>query len=119
MKSNLKYFILTISVIIINEIGNTQSLKKRLEGVTDFLTIQNESELYYDSIAKGLRLKHYEDLKYKHWKREEYFLRQHLDKNGNIAEYMQLNIDAERNIQRQFENEERSTNSFCFFIIRE
>ena len=88
-----------------------QSLKSRIEREKNFLKIQTIAEAYYDSINLGLRKLAPGDSKYKHWKREEDFLKNHLDKNGNLANYIALNMKADAEVKRTEEQNERTTNS--------
>lgn len=94
---------------------HSQSLTKRLEGVTDFATIQSLSEAYYDSVATGLRKLHPEDRKYKHWKREELYMQMHLSPDGKITNHVKKNMEALEILEREEKSNSRTTNSNWYF----
>ncbi|MBK8699341.1 MAG: hypothetical protein IPN29_07245 [Saprospiraceae bacterium] len=90
---------------------SAQNLRSRIAKENNFLKIQQMAEAYYDSITSGQRKLAPGDMKYKHWKREEEFLRNHLDANGNIANYMALNLEADAEVKRSESHSDRTTNS--------
>jgi hypothetical protein len=87
------------------------SLNQRLQNIKKYSEICRIAESYYDSISKKYLLLHPEDMKYKHWKRHQWYISQRLDQNGNICNYAKKNLEANNVLQREEGKNSRSTNS--------
>ncbi|NNF36064.1 MAG: hypothetical protein HKN68_18310 [Saprospiraceae bacterium] len=93
----------------------SQQLIDRLEGKENFKEVKEIAERYYQEINEGKIQKNPNDLKYKHWKRWEWYAQDRLDKKGDLVNTGRNNINALIDEKRRYRDTERTTNSFWTF----
>ncbi len=96
--------------------AQSSSLQSRIANQKNFYKVVKMATMYYDSIEQGLRSKHPEDMKRKHWERYKYRTMTLLNPDSTIADYARAIVDADIAVEKEFKSSDRSTNSLWEFV---
>ncbi len=111
MKACLRLLVVVAFYFTLHGVVSAQGFQKILSTKSDtnnFREIARQVDMYYDT-AMGMNRSGY-----KQWKRWEWFASHHLDENGNLENYVEKNMQAVEELNKNMPSATRSTSGDWF-----
>lgn len=115
MKNNKTIWIINLIIFACAFYSNAQNLSTKIVDSNNYFEICKIADIHYDQLKKN-ELSSSRDIKEKHFRRWEWYMKNRLGPHGEILNANKLNQKAFRKAKKSIKNEDRSTYSDWYFI---